>query len=321
MATSRDLVGDGDLDDDLELTQTTDWDKVKKDATCPGCNEFYKNPKLLNCCHTFCLQCVEKQFRAQEGATSLHFDCAVCGFRIALKDVTKVDDLMDHKSSEYLGIVYRVRSKAKEEIPNCKNCDLVAVAACCQCGIFLCETCRNHHISTLNQEYHCVLSVDDIRNDRIPNPYRQEHEPPFCKHHSDKQVSLYCQDCFELVCCDCPLDVHEGHFIESISEAAKKERESLTANIGKLQEMKEVTDKRKAALEYEREQLKITEEQELRRLKAAFDLVYKTLEEQRRKALDKVHKAADEAYAVLDQEQQQLLLLMEQIQSGTVPLD
>jgi len=320
MATSGVLEEDK-LDGDLDITQATDWDKVRKDATCPGCDQLYKDPKLLTCCHTYCLRCVEEQFRAQEGATSLYFDCVVCRYRILQKDVTKIDDLLDHKSSEYLGTVYRVRCKAKEEAPNCNNCDIVAVVACCQCGIFLCETCSDYHVSTRKKEYHCVLSIDDIRNDHIPNPYKLEHEPPFCKHHCDKQISLYCQDCFELICIDCTSDVHEGHCVESISEAAKKERESLQANIVKLQEMKEVTDQRKAALEHERQQLKITEKQELCRLKAAFDLVYKMLEEQRQKALEKVHKAADEAYAVLDEEQQKLLLLMEQIQSGTVPLD
>ena len=323
MATSGVLVDEteDDLDGDLDLTQSTDWDKVKKDATCPGCDQFYKNPKLLTCCHIYCLRCIEEQFRAQEGATSLYFDCVVCQYRILLKDVTKIDDLLDHKSSEYLGIVYRVRCRAKEETPTCNNCDIAATAACCQCGIFMCETCSNDHLSTRNREYHCVLSVDDLRNDRIPNPYKQEHEPPFCRYHSYKQISLYCHDCFEFICDDCTSDVHEGHYVESIPEAAKKERETLQANIEKLQEMKEVTDQRKAALEHERQQLKITEKQELHRLQAAFDLVYKMLEEQRQKALDKVHKAADEAYAVLDEEQQQLLLLMEQIQSGTVPLD
>ena len=321
MATSG-VVAEETVDDDLDGDLgATDWDKVKKDATCPGCDQFYKDPKLLTCCHTYCLPCVEEQFKVQEGATSLYFDCAVCRYKIPLKDVTKIDDLLDHKSSEYLGIVYQVRCKAKEETPNCEYCDLVAVAACCQCGLFLCETCRTDHLSTRNEEYHCVLSVGDIRNDLIPNPYKQEHEPPFCKHHGDKQISLYCQDCFELICSDCTLDVHEGHYIESIPEAAKKERESLDVNIAKLQEMKEATDKRKAALEHERQQLKINEKQELHRLKAAFDLVYKMLEEQRQKALDTVHKAADDAYAVLDEEQQQLLLLMEQIQSGTVPLN
>ena len=91
--------------------------------------------------------------------------------------------------------------------------------------------------------------------------------------------------------------------------------------MAEIQRLKEITDQRKAALERERDQLKIAEKEKLRRLKKAFNMVYKMLEDQKQKALDKVHHATDEAYAVLDEQEQQLLLLMEQLKAGTVPLD
>ena len=311
------------LDKELDKTVFTDWEKVKKDATCPGCKQFYKKPKVITCCHTYCIRCVEEQFKAQEDSTTLYFDCAVCRHKILLKNVTKIDDLLDHESSEYLGIMYRVRAEAKEGTPNCCNCDIVSVAACCQCGVFLCEACVADHMATRNKTYHCILSVMELRNDEIPNPYTQEYEPPVCKYHADKklQVSLYCHDCSELICSDCVSDIHEGHFIESIPEAAKKEREVLKESIAQIQRLKELTDKRKAALEHERKQLKIAEKEKLRRLKKAFNMVYKMLEEQKQQALDRVHRATDDAYAVLDEQEQKLLLLMEQLKSGTVPLD
>lgn len=303
----------------------TNWEKVKKDATCPGCKQFYKKPKLLTCCHVYCIRCVEEQFKIQEGTTARYFDCVVCQHRIPLKNVTEIDDLLDYQSSEYLGIMYRVRAEAKQGTPSCCNCDVTGsrISACCQCGVFFCESCVINHMATRNKEYHCILSVSELRNDQIPDPYSQDHEPPVCKHHADKQlqVSLYCHDCSELICCDCISDIHEGHFIESIPEAAKKEREVLKASMVEIQRLKEITDQRKAALERERDQLQIAEKEKLRRLKKAFNMVYKMLEDQKQKALDSVHHAADEAYAVLDEQEEQLLLLMEQLKAGTVPLD
>lgn len=313
---------------DKELDQSnavfTNWEKVKKDATCPGCNQFYKKPKLLTCCHIYCIRCIEEQFKEQEGSNERYFDCVRCQHRIPLKNVTKLEDLLDHESSEYLGIMYRVREDAKQGSPNCFNCDTVAgVAACCQCGLFLCEPCVVDHMATRKKEYHCIVSMEELRSDQIPDPYSQDYEPPICKHHADKQlqVSLYCHDCSELICCDCVSDVHEGHFIESIPEAAKKEREVLKASMSEIERLKELTEQRKAALEHERNQLKIAEKEKLRRLKKAFNMVYKMLEDQKQKTLDRVHHAADEAYAVLDEQEQQLLLLMEQLKTGTVPLD
>lgn len=313
----------GESDEESKNIVFTDWEKVKKDATCPGCKEFYRKPKLLTCCHTYCTRCVEEQFKDQEDSGERYFDCVVCQHRIPLKNVTKIDDLLDHESSEYLGIMYQIRTQAKQEAPNCCNCSIEAVAACCQCGMFFCESCVSDHMSTRNKEYHCILSLHELRNDQIPDPYSQDYEPPICKHHADRQlqVSLYCHDCSELICTGCVLDVHKGHFIESIPEAAKKEREVLKASMSEIQRLQEITEQRKAALEYERNQLKIAEKEKLRRLKKAFNMVYKMLEDQKQKALERVHSAADEAYAVLDDQEQQLLLLMEQLKTGTVPLD
>jgi len=322
--SSDEILEELDAKLDVDKVVFTDWEKVKKDATCPGCKQFYKKPKLITCCHVYCIRCVEEQFKAQEGANiARYFDCVVCQHRISLKNVTGIDDLLDHESSEYLGIMYKVRAEAKQGTPNCYNCDVIGVSACCQCGVFFCEPCVANHMAMRNKDYHCIVSVNELRNDQIPDPYSQDHEPPVCKHHADKQlqVSLYCHDCSELVCCDCVSDVHEGHFIESIPEAAKKEREVLKASMAEIQRLKEITDQRKAALERERDQLKIAEKEKLRRLKKAFNMVYKMLEDQKQKALDKVHHATDEAYAVLDEQEQQLLLLMEQLKAGTVPLD
>lgn len=314
---------DEELDKESEQAVCTDWDKIKKDATCPGCRQFYKKPKLLTCCHIYCTRCIEEQFKGQENSTVRYFDCVVCQYRILLKNVTKIDDLLDHDSSEYLGIVYRVREEAKQGTPNCCNCDVIGVAACCQCGVFFCEQCISEHMATRNKEYHCIVSVNELRNDEIPDPYSQDHEPPICKHHADKQlqVTLYCHDCSELICCDCVSDVHEGHFIQSIPEAAKREREVLKTSMAEIQRLKEITEQRKAALEHERKQLKIAEKEKLHRLKKAFNMVYKMLEDQKQKTLERVHQAADDAYAVLDEQEQKLLLLMEQLKTGTVPLD
>ena len=302
----------------------TDWKKVKKDATCPGCHQFYKSPKLLTCCHIYCIRCVEEQFKEQEGSSARYFDCVVCQHRITLKNVTKVDDLLDHDSSEYLGILYRIREEAKQGTPNCINCDdVIAASACCQCGLFFCEECSADHMAARSKEYHCIVSVDGLRNDRIPDPYSQDHEPPICNYHADKllQVSLYCHDCSELICTECVSDVHQGHFIESIPEAAKKEREALKVSMSEIERLKELTEQRKIVLERETKQLKLAEKEKLRRLEKAFNMVYKMLEDEKQKTLERVHKAADEAYAVLDEQEQNLLLLMEQLMTGTVPLD
>ena len=50
------------------------------DATCSECDEYYKDPRMLPCLHTFCLQCLEKQ----ESQDTLH--CPNCKEMITLSE-------------------------------------------------------------------------------------------------------------------------------------------------------------------------------------------------------------------------------------------
>ena len=54
------------------------------DVTCEKCDEYYKDPRMLPCLHTYCLCCLEKELESQ---TVLH--CPNCKEEVTLSKKTE----------------------------------------------------------------------------------------------------------------------------------------------------------------------------------------------------------------------------------------
>ena len=54
------------------------------DATCEYCNEYYTDPRMLPCLHTFCLQCLDKEAKKEGLVDTLH--CRTCQEKLILSE-------------------------------------------------------------------------------------------------------------------------------------------------------------------------------------------------------------------------------------------
>ena len=137
-------------------------------AKCGICFEFYTDPRMLQCLHSFCVKCVKKLLEEQGSETNLK--CPTCEKTASLPDggvAALPKDL--HKVRVASVSQYEVKLQGAEETA-CDRCIKVsngpAISFCINCCKFLCEICSEDHKTwreTLNHKLQPV-SASKLRN-------------------------------------------------------------------------------------------------------------------------------------------------------------
>ena len=117
--------------------------KLEDQLTCGICLDSYTEPKLLQCFHVFCKQCLERLVVRDHQGLSLH--CPSCR-RSTLLPPTGISGL---QTAFYLNNLFEVRDaieKVKEpQKTQCEKCEKrVATSFCRSCGQFICALCTRN---------------------------------------------------------------------------------------------------------------------------------------------------------------------------------
>ena len=202
--------------------------KLEDQLTCGICLDSYTEPKLLQCFHVFCKQCLERLVVRDHQGLSLH--CPSCR-RSTLLPPTSVSGL---QTAFYLNHLFEVRDaleKVKEpQKTQCEKCkNGIATSFCRNCGQFICATCTTIHSAWEELQSHEVLSLERLKGDVV------QLVPPkkmaaYCSKHKGKELELYCNTCGELICHNCTVQLHQGHKHEVVSDTFQKHKEQISAS-------------------------------------------------------------------------------------------
>jgi len=118
--------------------------KLEDQLTCGVCLDSYTEPKLLQCFHVFCKQCLERLVVQDRKGLSL--SCPNCR-RSTLLPPASVSGL---PTAFYLNHLFDVRDaleKVKEpQKTQCEKCkENEAINFCRNCGQFICQICSKIH--------------------------------------------------------------------------------------------------------------------------------------------------------------------------------
>ncbi|XP_063419073.1 tripartite motif-containing protein 2-like isoform X3 [Mytilus trossulus] len=188
---------------------------------CKICLEVYKNPKCLDCLHTFCEACIDNHVMSEctykKYSDYREFTCPLCRKRtqLPLGGVKKLpDNFLVSGLSEVVG-----RQKPSK-FPFCDICKLVhhkhreATSKCLDCNKLLCKSCVELHKDTKVTKGHSIFDVE-IEKDIE------------CKEHSEEVVRFYCEPCETCICVLCTFNEHKDHEITQFSEAVIKYKETI----------------------------------------------------------------------------------------------
>ncbi|XP_023228922.1 RING finger protein nhl-1-like [Centruroides sculpturatus] len=132
---------------------TAAWNQMDVLLTCSVCNERFKNPKLLPCQHTFCMEpCLEKVADSSRHQVK----CPECNaeHRIPYQGVQAFPNNVT--LTRFLELRVSVNGQALEPPPSMLRCAVCnekeRLEKCCHCNKKICQSCKKAHVALLKQE-------------------------------------------------------------------------------------------------------------------------------------------------------------------------
>ena len=171
---------------------------------CPICQEDLKNPRLLPCVHTFCLECLEGYCRDKLPGDDV--PCPVCRTEFQIPKNGVVD--------------LPLRAHAEEPMPSemCEVClcdqrSIPATVYCIDCCQKLCRNCGNPH-RKMRGGPHDVIPLESVTHELDKRRY--------CEEHKDERIKMHCFDCKMNLCIMCCFAMHKSHKCEQIETVAEQ---------------------------------------------------------------------------------------------------
>ena len=257
-------------------------EKLADQLTCAICLEDYKDPKLLQCFHVYCKDCLERLvLRDQQG---LSLRCPSCR-RSTLLPPNSISGLhpafhIHHlfEIRDALVKVKKVKGPQKTQCDKCKKRDAANFCRTCQ---FICMKCTEFHQEWEDFSTHEVISLSQLEED-VTNLVPPTKKVTYCSKHprssTSKELDLYCETCDELICRDCIVRVHRDHQYDLIPDAFPKHKDVIVdrlqpvkQQLGIVNEAIESLDTRRQAISDQRMAIETNIHKIIRRLQEALE--------------------------------------------------
>lgn len=194
------------------------------DLTCLICTQSLHHPRVLDCLHTFCEECVVNNISKVEHEQEKKYfiKCVRCS------EVTEIpgDDvsMLPYNFFASNAMDYLLIQCTKDNVLICNGCQdkNVAVSRCVECSEFLCVTCVTAHRRIKVTKEHKIIDLDILRYDKT-----SIHRPVYCPDHEPEMFTYFCEVCQELICKECTILEHRGHKYERLSEALERKKPNI----------------------------------------------------------------------------------------------
>ncbi|XP_021350691.1 uncharacterized protein LOC110448650 [Mizuhopecten yessoensis] len=195
---------------------------IDRNYKCFICNDEFKDPRLLTCYHTFCLDCIKEYIEANCKGDS--FKCPLCKTETKLPE--NGPDEFDKNC--FVGDVRAGEGGDRKDKQSCDICGDKSRAAsfCYECNQKLCKFCVTFHEKLQTTKDHNVAGLDDAG-------VRKVKRKPKCPAHEKNELQYFCEECKELICIDCNMTTHKLHKSRDVIEVAEEFRRDLATEINK----------------------------------------------------------------------------------------
>ena len=271
-----------------------EWQRIEDDITCSVCGDLFTDPKTIPCLHTFCKQCIEKSIESNKllETNGTVVCCPLCRAQLPRDETAAfATNYTINRLLEIFGKREAGKSLALSEI-KCGTCEeeLPAITWCIECENSLCQDCNAMHKKWKAFKSHKLIAVKEV----IQNPklvLSTLEKPEACKNHSRQSLDLYCKTCSSLICRDCTLKDHprETHDFDFIDDVVDEEREKIKQAITPLKQLLEQVRNVEKRIEDCEKQIDTKSEANIRKIKDAYNEVYKLLKRQEEETLEKVN--------------------------------
>ena len=263
--------------------------KLEDQLTCGVCLASYKDPRLLQCFHVFCKDCLEQLVVQDHKGLSL--SCPNCRQSSVLPP-DGVSGLQSAFHTNHLFEIQDALEKLKEpKKTQCEKCEThIATNFCRDCGQFICAKCTEIHRFWKELSSHEVVILDRLQADikRLVPPRKKAM---LCSKHPTKELDLYCETCEELVCQHCIVHVHRDHQYDLVPDTFPKHKDVIVSSLQPVEQQLETVNK---ALEQ-------------------LDTRSQNIEDQREEIAENIHKTIKKLQDLLETRKMELIAQLDQI--------
>ena len=207
--------------------------KLADQLECSICLDSFTDPKLLQCFHVFCKDCLEPLVVRDQHGLSLR--CPNCR-RSTLLPANGVSGLQPaflvHHLFDIRDALQKVKQGQEGQKTLCEKCKKKREANgfCRDCGKFVCEACIDVHMNWDEYSTHKVISLEQLKSDatEMVTPTKKTL---YCSKHPGKELDLFCETDQELICRDCIVKTHRDHQYDLVNEAFPKHRDAIASHL------------------------------------------------------------------------------------------
>ncbi|XP_041033853.1 E3 ubiquitin-protein ligase TRIM56-like [Carcharodon carcharias] len=199
-------------------TSSTIADKIQNDfLNCKICLATFKQPKMLPCLHTYCLECLEDLTKDDK-----ILKCPECREIVDLSGgISKL------KTNFHINSLLDIFQSPEKKELTCSLCPPghkgknPAVVKCGGCSNYMCQACGDRHQSTHPTHMLVNLAGSSLDETDIEVMMRKKI---YCQIHPNDRVSYYCNTCDCVICSKCYSYSCIKHQRLGLVEAAKAKK-------------------------------------------------------------------------------------------------
>ena len=208
-------------------------EKLEDQLTCAICLDAFKDPKLLQCFHVYCKDCLQRLVVTdRQGQLSLR--CPTCRQSTLLPPATGVSGLQSafliHHLFEIQDALKKVKDPKKVQCEKCTVTTRTATNFCRDCGEFICEKCTEMHREWKELSKHEVVSMEQIQSN-VKQLVPPKKVTLYCSLHEGMKLDLYCETCGELICLHCTVKKHKDHQYDLVGDTFQRHKAEITASL------------------------------------------------------------------------------------------
>ncbi|XP_071786897.1 E3 ubiquitin-protein ligase TRIM56-like [Asterias amurensis] len=286
---------------------------VQNHLECGICFDPYKDPKILDCLHSFCKICLQN-YQSTNFKDATMLICPLCRKKTQLHQ-KDVQALKTNFNITGLADQLKLVSLSEDNQWVCKLCKdkNEATHFCFDCPAIFCANCYKVH-----QKSHTVITLKDISDGKIASKDRKPKRRPECQTHEGEVMWFYCSTCDVMICQACTVIDHckPQHEYIDCNQASSTYKQSLAQLFTPLKETMKKLEQSQATASTMKDNLNIAAMRTMADLKNRADEIRAEVTAQESRIMDEIQTTLKDHNRKLEEFEQAVSVHLQQIQQS-----